>query len=233
MRLRLLALVAAALAGTAASAPGPAAPASAVRDWTQTVAPTPEGGFRMGNPDAPVKLVEYGSLACPTCARFAAESAVPLAAQVKSGRVSFEFRNLVLNGADMAAAMLSRCAGPASYFRLNHAFFTAQPQWMAKLQAAPSVRVAALDNLPPEQQPAAIAALAGFEAIAARGGIPAAKAKQCLADGAMMERLATMRRMAWATYRIAGTPNFLVNGVKVDHAHSWAELAPNLRPPGD
>jgi hypothetical protein len=27
-------------------------------DWTQTVAETPEGGMRMGNPNAPVKLVE-------------------------------------------------------------------------------------------------------------------------------------------------------------------------------
>ena len=37
-------------------------------DWTQTVVKTPEGGFRMGNPDAPLKIVEYGSRACPYCA---------------------------------------------------------------------------------------------------------------------------------------------------------------------
>ena len=34
----------------------------------RTVARTPEGGFRMGNPDAPVKLIEYLSLTCPHCA---------------------------------------------------------------------------------------------------------------------------------------------------------------------
>src|SRR3712207_9099804 len=34
-------------------------------DWTQTVVKTPEGGYRMGTPDAPVKLVEYGSMSWP------------------------------------------------------------------------------------------------------------------------------------------------------------------------
>ena len=41
-------------------------------DWTQTVAAT-ERGFRMGNPNAPVKLVEYASITCPHCAEFSAE----------------------------------------------------------------------------------------------------------------------------------------------------------------
>ena len=50
------------------------------RPWRQpvsgrvtTVVRTPAGGYRQGNPDAPVKLIEYGSRTCPTCARFAAD----------------------------------------------------------------------------------------------------------------------------------------------------------------
>ncbi|HEX2762279.1 MAG TPA: thioredoxin domain-containing protein, partial [Allosphingosinicella sp.] len=68
-------LAAAALAGAAlGSAPADAAPvrrsAPVARDWTRTVVATPEGGFRMGNPAARVKLVEYGSLTCGHCAAF-------------------------------------------------------------------------------------------------------------------------------------------------------------------
>ena len=57
--------------GLLAAAPAAAqAPAVANVDWSQRVATTPEGGFRMGNPDAPVKLVEFLSLTCSHCATF-------------------------------------------------------------------------------------------------------------------------------------------------------------------
>ena len=36
-----------------------AAPAG--QSWVETAAETPEGGFRIGNPEAPLKLVEYAS----------------------------------------------------------------------------------------------------------------------------------------------------------------------------
>ena len=49
-----------------------AAPAG--KSWSQTVVKTPEGGYLMGNPDAPIKLVEYGSLTCSHCADFSNES---------------------------------------------------------------------------------------------------------------------------------------------------------------
>jgi len=50
-RLLLAALSAAAIALPAAVAP--AHQGAAQRDWTQNVARTPEGGFRLGNPNAP------------------------------------------------------------------------------------------------------------------------------------------------------------------------------------
>src|SRR5919112_6429232 len=62
-------------------------------DWSQVVNPTSANGFVMGNPNAKVKLVEYGSLTCPHCAEFD-EKAVPalIDKYVKSGQVSWEFR---------------------------------------------------------------------------------------------------------------------------------------------
>ena len=43
-----------------------AAPAG--KTWNDVVEKTAEGGYRMGNPDAPVKLLEYGALSCSHCA---------------------------------------------------------------------------------------------------------------------------------------------------------------------
>ncbi len=42
-------------------------------NWTDVVNAMPSGGFMMGNPNAKVKLVEYGSMTCPHCRRFRPE----------------------------------------------------------------------------------------------------------------------------------------------------------------
>ena len=52
------------------SAPLPQIAAPNNGDWTETVTMTDRGGFLMGNPNAPVKLVEYASITCPHCAEF-------------------------------------------------------------------------------------------------------------------------------------------------------------------
>ena len=215
------------LAGAASALIGAAAP----RDWTQTVVATPEGGFRMGNPDAAVKLIEYGSLACSHCAEFHQEAKASLLPQVKSGRISYEFRNYVLNVPDMAATVLSRCNGAASYFRMNDAYFTAQAQWLGRVRALPKERLEAIQKLPAEQQLAPFANAAGLGAIAAKAGLTAAKARQCLAEPGVVDRLVAMKRSAWATYRVRGTPTFIVNGQPVQ-GHHWPDLAPHLKPPG-
>src|SRR5688500_16911831 len=66
-------------------------PAPAGQQWVDVAAVTPEGGWLIGNPDAPLKLVEYGSLTCPGCAQFS-ETGIPTLREnyVNSGRVSFE-----------------------------------------------------------------------------------------------------------------------------------------------
>ena len=42
---------------TTAATTAPAAPGAT--DWTKVTAATPDGGFRIGNPDAKVKLLEF------------------------------------------------------------------------------------------------------------------------------------------------------------------------------
>ena len=90
-------------------APIAAIPPPPGQSWADMVLKTPEGGYRMGNPAAPIKLVEYGSLTCPHCAEVAEKGSAELRDQyVASGRVSFEFRNFVRDPVDLAAAMLTR-----------------------------------------------------------------------------------------------------------------------------
>ena len=61
--------------GSSSGDPVAAVAPPAGKAWTDVVKATPEGGMVMGNPAAPIKLVEYGSLSCPHCAKFAAAAA--------------------------------------------------------------------------------------------------------------------------------------------------------------
>jgi hypothetical protein len=63
---------AATIDGAAASGEAlPAIAAPAGTKWADTVTVTPEGGYQIGNPEAPIKLVEYASHTCGACANFA------------------------------------------------------------------------------------------------------------------------------------------------------------------
>src|SRR5437868_2177610 len=76
------------------AAPVTAASPPPGKAWVDVVEKTGEGWYRQGNPNAPIKLIEYGSRSCPTCGRFAAEGVEPLRAKyIATGQVSYEFRD--------------------------------------------------------------------------------------------------------------------------------------------
>lgn len=201
-------------APVAAGGPVEAVPAPNGGDWSTIVAATPEGGFVMGNPKAAVKLVEFGSMTCPHCREFDETAMKPLIDQyVKSGRVSFEFRNYVLNGYDMAASIVARCGGPSSFFGLTRQLYAEQPEWIAKAQSASPEQMQAISALPQQQQLAEIAKLAGFPQWAAMRGLPAAKTNACLTDPNAPTKLVQMQTDATTAFPdLRGTPSFVVNG---------------------
>lgn len=224
--------LAAALGGVASlgAAPAKKAPASAQRDWASNVVVTPEGGYRMGNPNARVKVIEYGSLTCPHCAQFSSSAKAPLAARVRTGKVSFEFRNFVLNGVDASASVLARCAAPADFFPLVDSIYSTQDQWVARFSGLSQEQKQKISALPESQRLAGVADAAGLTQLAARHGVPAAKAKACLINPAGLARLGKMNEAA-SQLGVQGTPTFFVNGTRV-HAHDWAELDAEIRKAG-
>lgn len=199
------------------------------RDWTQTAVRTPEGGFRIGNPEARVKLVEYVSLTCPHCAEFAAHGAERLFEQyVRSGRVSVEYRNFTLNGYDLAAAFVSRCASPREYFNMTHYLLGHQREWMGRMQGLTDAQRNELRALSPIQAMQRIVQMLGLDAIASRHGLSASQQRTCLADQAGLNQIEQMMQAARSQHNVAGTPTFVINGAVVP-GHSWAEIEPLLR----
>lgn len=217
-------MIAAALAAIpAAAAVGQAA------DWRSTVVATADGGMAIGNPKAKVSLVEYGSMTCPHCREFARDGVPPLIANyVKTGKVRFEFRNFVLNGYDLAASLVARCAGPKRFFPATERIYAEQPKWIARIQATPPARMEAAKALPADKQIAAMAGIAGLKPLGVASGIPAARIDQCLADKDAAERLMAFARKAGAEQGVKGTPTFFLNGQRAE-AHNWATLEPLLQ----
>lgn len=228
LALALLVAAAVPLPQTAAdAAPGRAAS----RDWSGAVTMTVQGGMRMGNPAAPVKLVEYGSLACPHCRHFEETGYGPLVSRyVRSGRVSFEFRNMMLNGADMAVSLLARCGGPASFFPRAAYIYSTQPQWEQRIQDMSDADAAMLDAMNDQQRVIRYAELGGMIGMAAKMGMTPAQAKACLANGRELTRLVEMTQ-AGNDAGVHATPTFLING-KTTGASSWEELEPLIRRAG-
>lgn len=228
-------LLAAALAAAAAFGAPPAlaqaaaqAPAPAQRDWARSIVATPEGGFRMGNPEAAVRLVEYVSLTCPHCQAFSAEGAPRLIADhVRSGRLSFEIRPFPLDVVAAVGAQLTRCAAPAQAFALNDAILAGQTDMFGRLQRLTPAEVDAITALAAAEQRVRIAAIVGIDTIGASHGIDAAAAQACLADQAGADRIEAIRAAA-EEIGIRGTPSFTLNGIVQQGVHDWAALAPLL-----
>ena len=185
-------------------------------DWTKVVTQTAEGGFLMGNPNADVKLIEYGSMTCPHCAEFAEKDAPQLIDKyVKSGRVSFEYRNFVRDGMDVAMSLVARCGGTERFFPLTDALFKSQRELFERVQQAPQAQQQELS-----QSPAGYAQLSGLPQWAAQRGLPSAKTNACLADQGGADRLVQMRSEADANFQIQGTPTFILNGKTLEPANT-------------
>ena len=218
-----------------ATAPAPSGPVAAVappagQDWTETVTETPDGGFLMGNPNAPVKLIEYGSLTCPHCADFSKEGAPVIKERyVKTGKMSYEFRNFVRDPVDYAAAILSRCGGAAPYFKLTEQIFADQPNWYQNLQSLTEADQKRLNTLPPTQQLLELAKASKLDAFVQQRGISPEKAAACLADKAMQDKLVKMRQAAVDQFNLEGTPTFVLNGTVLPNTAAWSQLEPKLR----
>jgi protein-disulfide isomerase len=200
-------------------------------DWTQTVSMTADGGMLMGNPSAKVKLIEYGSLTCPHCREFDEKGAEPLInTYVKSGQVSWEFRNYVRDAFDLAATLIARCNGPSSFFPLSRALYKDQTVWVGKLQTLPQAQLESLQNMPSAQIPPTAARLAGLQEWAVARGLPQAKSSTCLSDSNQVNRLVEMNANATQQYPdFPGTPTFILNGKMLEETATWETLEPKLR----
>ena len=212
--------------GPVSNAPLTQIPAPNNGDWREVASQTEAGGFLLGNPDAPVKLVEYASLTCPHCANFSAQGVPSLRdTYVQSGQVSYEFRNYLLGPHDAALSTLARCQPPSAFFRTIEGIFEQQSELIGRIDDSEAERIS---QMPPEQQLAPLARAMELDTFFARRGMPESRFAQCLADTAAIERMIAASNRASSEEDVTSTPTFFINGTKQD-VNTWETIEPRLR----
>ncbi len=165
----------------------------------------------LGNPKAPVSVIEYASLSCPHCAAFNNDVFPAFKTKyIDSGKVHYALREALVADPDIAAAgfLTARCAGKDKYFQVVDAIFH-------------------VDALHSETQ--GVDAHALLLQVAQSAGLSQAKFDACIRDPAAQKALTDR----WNSYvtddKIEQTPTFVINGVSykgdLDMPHLDAAIA--------
>jgi len=148
----------------------------------------------MGDPKAPVVLLEYAAPTCPFCAHFALNDLPVLKREfIDTGKVFFIFRVYPLRAPDGAVEGIARCLPKQRYFEYLHRMYREQPQWDPDGYVVPDVEGAILK-------------------LSAVEGLGPEKTKACMTDMRQQERTNEIAQDAMANYQIEGTPTFVMDG---------------------
>lgn len=217
-------------ASLAPSSPVAAVAPPAGKAWTDVVADTPQGGVVIGNPNAPVKFVEYASFTCPHCKKFEDEGAQALLSNyVASGKVSWEFRSFLIHGADAPVTLLMKCRGPAPFFKLSQQLYAAQNEWLMKLVNLPPAQLEQIQKLAPVDQFKPMTEAMGLYGFMAARGLPKAQAEACLTDKTAIDAMTARQNTYQNNDQINSTPSFFINGQQQTDVSEWSGIEARLK----
>ena len=202
----LLAASAGGLAGCAGGGGRPRATAGPLNaDGTPVLAelmkPGPLGEKSLGNPNAPVTIIEYASLTCPFCRKFHVNVYPRVKKElIDTGKVRWIVREFPIGRSAGTAAIINRCAPDKDYFVLFDKFLTQQKVWVSQ-----EVRRDAIYK------------------VASQTGMTRQAFDACLANKEIEEGLRTVKQRG-RELGVTGTPTFFVNGKKSRGDLTYDEL---------
>lgn len=154
----------------------------------QEGAPLPD--MILGDPNAPIEIIEYSSMTCPHCAAFHVNTLPELKAQyLDTGRAKLVFREFPLDRVALGVSVIARCMGEERFFDFIDVMFRTQEQWSRS------------------EDP-----IGEIKKIVRMGGQDPDMVDACLEDQALIDGILAIRLAGDEEYNISSTPTFIVNG---------------------
>jgi protein-disulfide isomerase len=178
------------------------------------VLPTEPGllpDMSLGNPKAPITVIEYASASCPHCAHWNKDIWPAFQAKyVATGKVRYIFREIVTSPAEYAlsAFLIGRCAvakskTPANsgpYFAVLETFFTGQDAYFETGDLSPLT-----------------------QSVHKKTGLDPMAQLDCVTDEKKLDAFYKTMKTHAEQHKIRSTPTFVVNGKTID-GHEMADL---------
>lgn len=146
----------------------------------------------LGDPKAPVTILDYSSMTCPHCAHFHTDILPKIKEKyIDTGKVKLVFRDFPFDQAALRASQLARCAPAERYFPLLDVLFKSQGQWA---RAADPTK-----------------ALAQYGKLA---GMGQETIDSCFADNGLADGILGIRMTGEKQHKVEATPTFVLNDGK-------------------
>ena len=158
----------------------------------------------LGDPNAPVTIIEYASFTCPHCKNFHEGTFKKLKKNyINTGKVKFILRDVYFDRYGLWAAMVARCDNSNRFYGIVDEIFRKQSEWT---DGAENIDIA--NNL---------------RKIGLAAGMDSEKISVCLNDGDMAQALVDVYQTNVERDQISSTPSFLINGEKMNKS-SYSEF---------
>lgn len=147
----------------------------------------------LGDPNAPLTVIEYASFTCPHCKNFHKDTFKQFKeAYVDTGKVHFIYREVYFDRFGLWAGMVARCGGGDRYFPIADMIYDQQATWTKG------------DN------PGAVAD--NLAKIARTAGLTSDEIDACLQDGDLARAMIAVFQEHSERDGIRSTPSFMIDG---------------------
>jgi protein-disulfide isomerase len=147
----VIAIAAGVYFGTRGPTPGPAPTAVAPAPDKAALLAIKPSDHVLGDPKAPVTMIEYASFTCPHCAHFSTAILPEIKKKwIDTGKVKLVYRDFPLDQMAAKAAQLAECSGNDKYFPVMEMIFATQANWAAAAdpiaELSKSLRIAGMGD---------------------------------------------------------------------------------------
>lgn len=150
--------------------------------------------MRLGDPEAPVTVIEYASFTCPHCATFHQGPYRQLKADfIDTGKINFIYREVYFDRFGLWASLMARCVGPDKFFGITDLLYASQSTWSRAGGGDPAMIADELRK---------IGRLAGMETDTINA---------CLQDEDQIRKMVAWFQTKTGEHNISSTPSFVIN----------------------